>query len=833
MATCAWLLGWTLFRLESPGWRWLRSQRQQLYPQASDAGLRPGDPLRMLVQSLWLLAVRPAAPRRARGPRPGGSLLSPLHRRFLRARLSLQRLAAHLAERKPSFPPPEPDRRAEGWRNALLLVVGLPLLALCVTQPLELHQQALFAGLLWLIALGLGKLPGRHVTLMLILLSVLASSRYFWWRYTATLNWDDPLDLGCGLLLLAAESYSWLALLLGYLQTAWPLNRPPCPLPDDSDLWPSVDIYIPTYNEDLSVVRPTVFAATALDWPQDKLRVWILDDGRRDEFRRFAEEVGVGYLSRADNRHAKAGNLNAAMRQTHGEFIAVFDCDHIPTCSFLQMTMGWFLRNPKLGVLQTPHHFLSADPFERNLDNFRRTPNENTLFYGLTQNGNDMWDAAFFCGSCAILRRSALESIGGFAVETVTEDAHTSLRLHRQGWTSAYIRIPQAAGLATESLSAHIGQRIRWARGMVQIFRLDNPLFGKGLSLGQRLCYFNAMLHFLSGVPRLIYLTAPLAFLILHAYIIHASALLILLFVTPHIAHSILANSRIQGRYRYSFWSEIYETVLAWYIARPTCVALLNPRKGKFNVTAKGGLIESDLFDWRMAKPFLILAALNFTGLLFGLYRLGWGAADERATVLISLCWVLYNLVILGGALAVATEARQIRHSHRVDLSLPAAIRLPSGHAYPCTLLNYSTSGVSVRVPEDLDLAIPGTSPLALVLRIGHDEFEFPARVRSTRDRTIGLELEPMDVRSQSRFVQCTFARANTWADWHDGFAQDRPLGNLLTIVRIGLGGYRSALHAIPPHAHPALRLGLNTFQWLASFRPVTPVFSSHPGTSP
>ena len=138
---------------------------------------------------------------------------------------------------------------------------------------------------------------------------------------------------------------------------------------------------------------------------------------------------------------------------------------------------------------------------------FRKTPNEGTLFYGLVQDGNDMWDATFFCGSCAVIRRKPLDEIGGIAVETVTEDAHTSLRLHRRGYTSAYMRIPQAAGLATESLSAHIGQRIRWARGMVQIFRLDNPLTGKGLKFAQRLCYVNAMFHFLSGIPRLIFLT--------------------------------------------------------------------------------------------------------------------------------------------------------------------------------------------------------------------------------------------------------------------------------------------------------------------------------------
>lgn len=156
-----------------------------------------------------------------------------------------------------------------------------------------------------------------------------------------------------------------------------------------------------------------------------------------------------------------------------------------------------------------------------------------------------MWDATFFCGSCAVIRRKPLDEIGGIAVETVTEDAHTSLRLHRRGYTSAYMRIPQAAGLATESLSAHIGQRIRWARGMVQIFRLDNPLTGKGLKFAQRLCYVNAMFHFLSGIPRLIFLTAPLAFLLFHAYIIYAPALMIALFVLPHMIHASLTNSKI------------------------------------------------------------------------------------------------------------------------------------------------------------------------------------------------------------------------------------------------------------------------------------------------
>ena len=124
----------------------------------------------------------------------------------------------------------------------------------------------------------------------------------------------------------------------------------------------------------------------------------------------------------------------------------------------------------------------------------------------------------------------------------MTEDAHTALRLHRKGWQSAYLRLPLAAGLATERLILHIGQRVRWARGMLQILRTDSPLFGPGLSLGQRICYLNAMLHFMFAIPRVVFLTSPLAFLLLGQNIIAASPLAIIAYPLPHIFHSVATN---------------------------------------------------------------------------------------------------------------------------------------------------------------------------------------------------------------------------------------------------------------------------------------------------
>lgn len=429
-----------------------------------------------------------------------------------------------------------------------------------------------------------------------------------------------------------------------------------------------------------------------------------------------------------------------------------------------------------------------------------------------------MWNATFFCGSCAIMRRSALDEINGIAVETVTEDAHTSLRLHRQGYTSAYIRIPLAAGLATETLSAHISQRIRWARGMVQIFRLDNPLFGKGLRLAQRLCYANAMLHFLSGIPRLIFLTAPLAFLFFHAYIIFAPALAIALYVLPHMIHASLTNSRIQGKFRHSFWSEIYETVLAWYIARPTTVALFDPLKGTFNVTAKGGLVEESHLDWVISRPYFVLVTLNLIGIAAGIWKLYSGPVNEIPTVLVSMVWVAYNLIILGGAVAVSIEAKQIRHSPRIQISMPAAISRQDGHLFPCTLRDYSDGGVGIEMGKP-DLVNQGDE-LVLILKRGDREFAFRCVVMRVFGAMVGVKLQLKTTQENIDFMQCTFARADTWALWQEGVPQDKPMQSLADVLKLGFRGYQRMVEYSPPFMYSILGRMASVIAWLISFLP-------------
>ncbi|KAA1159111.1 UDP-forming cellulose synthase catalytic subunit [Pseudoalteromonas distincta] len=715
---------------------------------------------------------------------------------------------------------------ARVWQNKLVKYVILAfilfLLAIFITIPFSLEAQAVFISFILLVAYALKRVKGQMATIVMITLSVTTSSRYLWWRYTETLNWDDPLALALGGGLLLAETYAWLVLILGFFQTINPLERKPVPLPKNTDLWPTVDVYIPTYNEPLSVVRPTTLAALSIDWPVDKLNVYILDDGKRPEFKEFAEEIGVGYLARSDNNHAKAGNMNSAMRYTDGEYIAIFDCDHVPARSFLQMTMGQFLKDSKVCLVQTPHHFFSADPFERNLNNHSQIPNENMLFYGLIQDGNDMWDATFFCGSCAVLKRAALDDIGGFAFETVTEDAHTALRMQRAGYKTAYINIPQAAGLATDSLSAHIGQRIRWARGMAQIFRLDNPLMGKGLSIPQRLCYINAMLHFLSGIPRIVFLTAPLALIYFNAYIIYAPFLAIFIYVVPTLIQIKATNSRIQGKYRYSFWGEVYESVLAWYILKPTTVALFNPNKGKFNVTEKGGLNDEEHYDWGISKPYLILLLINLLGILVGVLRLFLGDPSQIGVLIISMGWAFYNIIILGAAVAVAAEARQVRHSHRIKANFPAGVRLANGHTLKVKITDYSDNGVGIETDHAHLCRV--NDKIELLMSRGNKQFSFTTYVCNTRKKQIGLTLKDLSLEKQRAFIQCTFSRADAWLDWQNNFRHDRPSYSFKEVQKTSLRGFSNLLFHAPRALQPVIKLMTNIVIYINSFTPKKPI---------
>jgi cellulose synthase (UDP-forming) len=687
--------------------------------------------------------------------------------------------------------------------RVVILLAAIVIFYFMAVLPLTWPQQAVCGLLTLLLALALARSSDSYlITLTLMMMSMFCTFRYGNFRITQTIRFfQDPanhwgaLDAFFILCLILAEVYAFFILFLGYFQTVWPLRRAPVALPDNADDWPHVDVIIPTYNEPLDVVRYTALGALNMDWPADKMHVYILDDGHREEFRQFAFEAGIGYKTRSDNQYAKAGNINSALKSMTAPFVAIFDSDHVPTRSFLQMTMGWFLRDHKLGMLQTPHHFYSPDPFERNLEQFRIIPNEGELFYGIVQDGNDFWNATFFCGSCAVLRRAALDEIGGIAVETVTEDAHTSLRMQMKGWGTAYINIPQAAGLATERLSAHVGQRIRWARGMVQILRTDNPFFAPGLKFAQRLCYFNAMFHFLYAVPRLIFLTAPLIYLLLNHTNVPGYWAAILAYALPHLTLSNVTNSRIQGEHRHSFWNEIYETVLAPYILLPTVMALVNPKLGKFNVTAKGGIVKRTFFDTKIAQPFLILLLFNIAGLIVAIPRFFIWDRDRPGTVIMNVMWCLFNVMILGVCTAVAREMRQLRTTVRISVVTPVMAKLPDGRLIAGETIDMSSGGTSIRFSEALE-AVPQTQ-VNLTFPLPAVATNLPATVVSSEGTVLRVRFENLTIAEQEVLTMVLYSRADTWLGWGESRESDNVLGSMGRIFQISMRGLVSTFQSL------------------------------------
>nr|WP_318379490.1 UDP-forming cellulose synthase catalytic subunit [uncultured Enterobacter sp.] len=664
-----------------------------------------------------------------------------------------------------------------------LLVLALaPAAVLVIITPMDSQKQYIFG----LISIGILFLMGfskkRSISVIMIVMSILMSTRYMYFRVTQTLHFNSEIETILGMGLFLAEVYIWIMLLLNYLQTIWPLKREIVPLPDDMNQWPTVDVYIPTYNESLEVVRDTVLAAQCIDYPKDKMKIYILDDGKRREFAVFAADAGVGYITRNEHSHAKAGNLNHAMKLTHGELITVFDCDHVATRIFLQATVGGFLKDPKLALVQTPHYFYSPDPFERNLSVGRNIPNEGQLFYGPIQQGNDNWNATFFCGSCAVIRRSALEEIGGFAVETVTEDAHTALKMQRLGWKSAFLDIPLAAGLATERLVLHVIQRTRWARGMTQIFRVDNPLFGRGLTIQQRLCYLSAMMYYQFALPRIAFVTAPLAYLLFNLNIIYSSASMVFAYALPHLFLAIYVNSRMNGRHRYSFWGEIYDLVLAFHLVLPTAVTMLFPKRGKFNVTDKGALLDVGYFDFRVVRPHLVVAILLAIAVTWGIIRAF--AHDhfgvDPKVIALNVFWGLYSLIFLLAAIAVARETRQTRKTIRIDVTIPVLIHYASGISSRSETLDMSMGGCRIVAPDERHLN-DEIEEVELLLQSG--AISIPVKTMGVDGEFIRLMFaEDIPLARRRELVRVVLSRADAWIN--PPKPQDNPFRSMLTIMR-------------------------------------------------
>jgi cellulose synthase (UDP-forming) len=586
--------------------------------------------------------------------------------------------------------------------------------------------------------------------LIFVVVAAFITLRYLLWRSFDTLVYAGPLDFIAMCILYAAEVYAISLFFMGLFINAWPLVRPVQPLPDDPALLPTVDVLIPTYNEPDEIVLATATAAAQIDYPKEKLRIYIIDDGgtqnkrnhktngaaaweRHYRMRDIATQLGIDYITRETNRHAKAGNVNHALRYSSSDLVLILDCDHAPTRDFLKNTVGHFVADPKLFLVQTPHFFINPGPIEKNIEGIAPASDENDLFYRTTHPAMDTWNASYFCGSAALLRRTCLEEIGGLCGQTITEDVETAFALHSRGYNSVYVKKPMVCGLSPESFDDYVIQRSRWAQGTMQLLLLNNPLMAKGLSLPQRIAYFNSTVFWLFSFARFLYFVSPAVFLIFHLNLYDASWLQILAYALPYVLTAFTVMNCFYRGTRQPFFSEIYESVQSMFLLPAVISVLLNPKKPSFKVTPKGNTNDKNYLS-PMSAPFFLVILINLVALTLAVVK--W--FDEpllRDVIALTGTWCLYNLYLALVSLGAFWERKQVRKSHRIFASGPITVHFPRMDAtLEGTVQDVSLSGIGFEVVPPFPIKQQERVVLAVKDSYGK-EYRFEVRIQRAMQR--------------------------------------------------------------------------------------------------
>ncbi|EAW37726.1 glycosyltransferase [Lyngbya sp. PCC 8106] len=501
------------------------------------------------------------------------------------------------------------------------------------------------------------KLWSRTIIIAIVLALII---RYILWRTLSTLNLSDPMNGTFSLGLLFLEVLIWISggirlwLVLKMKDRSQQANQMEINVREGKFL-PTVDILIPTYQESTSIVKRTIIGCQAIDYPNKK--VYLLDDSQRLEVKQLAQELGCNYIARSENSHAKAGNLNHALPLTSGELIVVFDADFIPTRNFLDRTIGFF-QNKKVALVQTPQSFYNPDPIAKNLGLEKVLISDDEEFYRHIELLKDGVNSTVCAGTSFVMRRKALEEIGGFVTESISEDYFTGIRLSAQGYQLVYLREKLSAGLAAEDITNYFVQRKRWGRGTLQAFFINsNPLTIPGLKLSQRLAHLEGLVNWLSVWAYPYFFLMPLAYAFLGVLPIQATVEEWLYFFIPCYWVQIIVFRWLNERSRSVIISEIYKTVLCFPLSLSVFLVMLNPFKHKFQVTQKGISSQRFSFNWTLGWPLILLFIATLIGLL-RILRI-WGTVPITAEVAeftqdafdLGLIWTVYNLLSIGVAL--------------------------------------------------------------------------------------------------------------------------------------------------------------------------------------
>nr|WP_242043660.1 cellulose synthase catalytic subunit [Leptolyngbya sp. FACHB-671] len=630
-----------------------------------------------------------------------------------------------------------------------------------------------------LVVMKVSPQPRTWSRLVVVGILIALTLRYLAWRSLSTLNLSDPLNgvFSLGLFLLELLMLSNGTIQLFLMLRVRDRRREADVLSMDvlnQKFMPTVDIFIPTYNEPTFILQRTVMGCQAIEYANKN--IYLLDDTRRPEVQALAEELGCHYMTRPDNRHAKAGNLNHAIAQTQGELLVVFDADFVPTKNFLTRTVGFF-QDPQIALVQTPQTFYNPDPIARNLGLENVLTPEEEVFYRQIQPIRDGAGSVICSGTSFVLRRSALEQMGGFVTDSLSEDYFTGIRLSAQGYRLIYLDEKLSAGLAAENIAAQAVQRLRWARGTLQAFFIKaNPLTIPGLTPLQRLAHLEGLLHWFTSISRVGFLVMPLAYSFLGVIPLRATAAELLYFFLPYYIVQLTVFSWLNYRSRSALLSDIYSLVLCFPLALTVIQAMLNPFSKGFNVTPKGTASDRYTFNWGLAAPLIALFVATAVSLWVNLgicmIKGAWQqtvppeVAEQVKGIGLGWIWSGYNLIMLGIALLILLDVPRPHPYDWFDLRRTVRLTVNDRTFWGVTTM-MSEVGAEVALTQTSFPAIPLGEFLPLTLEIMEEGVTLHGQASRTgfRDEfpTVRISFDQVNLNQQRSLVEMLFCRPGQW----------------------------------------------------------------------
>lgn len=457
------------------------------------------------------------------------------------------------------------------------------------------------------------------------------------------------------------------------------------PMPDvPEELFPNVDIFIATYSEDSELLYKTINGCKHMEYPdKSKVHIYLCDDNRRVEMRALATKMGINYLDRPNNKGAKAGNLNHALAHSTSPYVVTFDADMIPKSDFLMKIIPYFvdceIKNKgrkkedqiKLGFLQSPQCFYNPDLFQFNLFSEKRIPNEQDYFYRDIQVARTKSNSVIYGGSNTVLAREALEEIGGFYTEAITEDFATGILIQKKGYISLGIGEPLASGMSATDLHSLIQQRIRWARGVIATGRKMHIFTSKDLSFGQKMNYWASIWYWYAPLKRIIYIMSPLLYATFGFMVFNCTLPQVLLFWLPMYVTSNISLRMLSNNIRTTKWTSIYETVLFPFMLVPVLLESVGISLKKFKVTEKNSQQNQKGKNFIYNIPFLILIILSVIGII-SCIRIMFDSSSFGPLVV--LFWVVYNMFLLIMSLFFVDGRVTYRKAERVAVEMKSEI---------------------------------------------------------------------------------------------------------------------------------------------------------------